>query len=188
MFLVCKSKLFISLLCLSWGIKEIHILMVEPSFQDLVFSINILYFPLQWEEELETNKYPSVWMDLYTGFPSDSVVKNPPVMQETHVQFLGQEDPLEKEMATHSSILAWRIPWTEEPGGLHFIGSSQRVRHDWATNTFTLSLFLWKGKRLFSIFLWETREIWILLLMLTHLHTYIQTHIHTHYTEFTKKL
>ena len=118
MFLVCKSKLFISLLCLSWGIKEIHILMVEPSFQDLVFSINILYFPLQWEEELETNKYPSVWMDLYTGFPSDSVVKNPPVMQETHVQFLGQEDPLEKEMATHSSILAWEIPWTEESSGL----------------------------------------------------------------------
>ena len=43
----------------------------------------------------------------------------------------GQEDPLEKEMATHSSILAWRVPWTEEPGGLHFIGS-QRIGHDWA--------------------------------------------------------
>ena len=46
-------------------------------------------------------------------------VKNLPVMQETGVQSLGQEDPLEKEMATHSSILAWRIPWTEEPGGLY---------------------------------------------------------------------
>ena len=45
----------------------------------------------------------------------------------------GQEDPLEKEMATHSSILAWKIPWTEEPGGLQSMGS-QRVRHDWATN------------------------------------------------------
>ena len=45
-------------------------------------------------------------------------VKNSPVMQETWVQSLGWEDPLEKEMATHSSILAWRIPWTEEPGGL----------------------------------------------------------------------
>ena len=43
-------------------------------------------------------------------------------MQETQVQFLGQEDPLEKEMATHSSILAWRIPWTEEPGGLQSTG------------------------------------------------------------------
>ena len=45
-------------------------------------------------------------------------VKSLPAMQETQVQFLDQEDPLEKEMATHSSILAWRIPWTEEPGGL----------------------------------------------------------------------
>jgi len=48
----------------------------------------------------------------------DSTVKNLPAMQETWVQSLGQEDPLEKGMATHSSILAWRIPWTEEPGGL----------------------------------------------------------------------
>ena len=52
-----------------------------------------------------------------------SVVKNPPAKQETQVQFLGQEDPLEKEMATPSSILAWRIPWTEDPSGLWSIGS-----------------------------------------------------------------
>ena len=45
-------------------------------------------------------------------------VKNPPVMRETWIQSLGWEDPLEKEMSTHSSILDWRIPWTEEPGGL----------------------------------------------------------------------
>ena len=50
-------------------------------------------------------------------------------MQETQVQSLGGEDPLEKKMATHSSILAWRIPWTEEPGELQSVGS-QRVRHD----------------------------------------------------------
>ena len=50
-------------------------------------------------------------------------VKNLPAMQETQVQSLGQEDPLEKEMATYSSILAWRIPWTEEPGGLQSMGS-----------------------------------------------------------------
>ena len=56
-------------------------------------------------------------------------VKNPPAMQETWVRFPGWEDPLEKGMATHSSILAWRITWTEEPGGLQFMGS-QRVRHD----------------------------------------------------------
>ena len=57
------------------------------------------------------------------------MVKNPPAMQETRVRSLGQEDPLEKGMATHSSILAWRIPWTEETGRLLFMGS-QRVRHD----------------------------------------------------------
>ena len=53
-------------------------------------------------------------------------------MQETRVPFLGQEDPLEKEVATHSSILAWRIPWTEEPGGLHS-KELQRVRYNLAT-------------------------------------------------------
>ena len=51
------------------------------------------------------------------------MVKNLPVMQETQVQSLGQEDPLEKRMATHCSILAWRVPWTEEPGGVQSIGS-----------------------------------------------------------------
>ena len=60
-------------------------------------------------------------------------VKNLPAVQETWVQFLGQEDPLKKGMATHCSIHAWKIPWTEEPDGLQFIGS-QRVRHDWVTD------------------------------------------------------
>ena len=63
------------------------------------------------------------------------MVKNLPVMQEIRVQSLDQEDPLEKGMATHSSILAWRISWTEKPGGLQSLGS-QRVRHNWTTNTF----------------------------------------------------
>ena len=53
------------------------------------------------------------------------MVKNLPAMQETMVRALGWEDPLEKEMATHSSILAWEIPWTEEPGGLQFMGSQE---------------------------------------------------------------
>ena len=56
-------------------------------------------------------------------------VKNLPAMQETQFRSLGWEDPLEEGMATHSSILAWRIPWTEEPGGLRSLGS-QRVEHD----------------------------------------------------------
>ena len=55
--------------------------------------------------------------DFQQGFPGDSDIKNLPAMPETPVQSLGREDPLEKEMATHSSILAWRIPWTEEPRG-----------------------------------------------------------------------
>ena len=57
------------------------------------------------------------------------MVKYPPAMRETWVQSLGREDPLEEGIATHSSILAWRIPWTEESGGLQSMGS-QRVRHD----------------------------------------------------------
>ena len=58
------------------------------------------------------------------------MVKNLPAMRKTQVQSLGREDPLEKGMATHSSILAWRIPWTEEPGGLYSPMDSQRVGHD----------------------------------------------------------
>ena len=57
------------------------------------------------------------------------MVKNPPAMEETLVRFLGQEDLLEKGEATHSSILAWRIPWTKEPGGLQSMGS-QRIGHN----------------------------------------------------------
>ena len=64
------------------------------------------------------------WASLLT-----QMVKNLPAMQETHVRSLAREDPLEEGMATHSSILAWRIPWTQEPGGLQSTGS-QRVRHD----------------------------------------------------------
>ena len=74
------------------------------------------------------------------------MVKNLPAMPETQVQSLGQEVPQEKEMATHSSIIAWRIPWTEEPGGLLFMGL-QRVRHDRVTNTFTFSPGLVLGVR-----------------------------------------
>ena len=63
------------------------------------------------------------------GFPGGLEVKNLPAMLETQVPSLGWEDPLEKEMATHSSILAWEIPWTEEPGGLQSL-VSQKDRHD----------------------------------------------------------
>ena len=62
------------------------------------------------------------------GFPDGSVVKNLPAMQEMLVRSLGQEDPLEKEMAAHFSILAWEIPWTEESGGLQSV-VLQRDKH-----------------------------------------------------------
>ena len=73
-------------------------------------------------------------------------VKSLPAMWEIWVWSLGWEDPLEKEMVTHSSILAWRILWTEEPGRLRSTGS-QRVRHDWGTN------FQFQGYRFSSLFL-----------------------------------
>ena len=69
---------------------------------------------------------PSLWTSLVA-----QMVKNLPAMQETWVWSLGGDDTLEKGMATHSCILAWRIPWTEEPGGLQSVGS-QRVSYDWA--------------------------------------------------------
>ena len=65
----------------------------------------------------------------HMGFPGSSAVKNLPAMQETWVCSLVQEDPLEEDMATHSSTLAYRIPWTEQPGRLQFTGSHQ-AGHD----------------------------------------------------------
>ena len=65
--------------------------------------------------------------ELNVGFPSGSVTKNLPAMQKTQVQFLGWEDPLEEDMATDSNILAWRILWLEEPGGLQ----SHRLTKSW---------------------------------------------------------
>ena len=68
--------------------------------------------------------------------------KNQPAIQETWVLSLGRDDPLEKRMTTHSSTLAWRIPWTEEPGRLQFMGS-QRAGRDWEIFTFTLSFIIY---------------------------------------------
>ena len=81
---------------------------------------------------LKISRPNSPYLCCPVGFPGSSMVKNPPAMQEmqeTWVQSLGGEDPLEGEMATHSSFLAWRIPWMEEPGGLQSTGS-QRVGYD----------------------------------------------------------
>ena len=72
---------------------------------------------------------------LHQGFPGGTAVKNLPAMQETRVWSLGREDPLEKEMATHSNSLAWRIPWTEEPGGYSPWGCKQSDTTEWLNNS-----------------------------------------------------
>ena len=75
----------------------------------------------------------------FTGIHSDSLVKNPPAMQETWVRFPGGEEPWEKEMVTHSSILAWEIPHTEEPGGLQ----SMRLQKSWTYKSHLLAVWSW---------------------------------------------
>ena len=88
----------------------------------------------------QSRKREQIWCPTFLNFKIQQKraslvaqsVKNLPPKPEAPVQFLGQKDPLEKEMATHSSVLAWKIAWAEEPGRLQFMGS-QRVGHDWTT-------------------------------------------------------
>ena len=82
------------------------------------------------------------WIHFEFIFVVAHMVKNLLAVQETWVWAMGQEDPLEMGMATHSSILAWRIPWVEEPGKIQSMGS-QRVQYDWATNPFTFTKNYW---------------------------------------------
>ena len=111
-----------------------HQMPITPLFSAVMIknACNLCWVPLGKKNHLaESHWFKGVstpwWLRV-------EMVKNLPTMQEIWVRSLGQEDPLEKGMATHSGILAWRIPWTEEPGGLQPMGS-QRGRHDWATNT-----------------------------------------------------
>ena len=93
---------------------------------DLIFNTNLVLHPF-----LEKHYFVMLYR-LLQSFPGGSVVKNLPAVQEKQemrVRSLGWEDPLEEEMATYSSILAWRITWAEEPGMLQSMGP-QRVRHD----------------------------------------------------------
>ena len=83
----------------------------------------------------------TIWKHQFSSTQPSQSAKNLPAVQETWVQSLGWEDPLEKEMATHSSILAWKISWTEEAGGLQSMGS-QRVGDNWATNTQHTAFFM----------------------------------------------
>ena len=82
----------------------------------------------------------SFYLWCHLTFLVAQTVKNLPAMWETWVRSFGQEDPVEEEMATHSSILAWETSWTEEPGRIQSVGC--RVRYDWATKTFTFTFMV----------------------------------------------
>ena len=97
----------------------------------MLHKVKVRFGIVLWHERCSWSRF-ILLKDLaviYVSFPGGSVVKNLSAMRETRVQALGQEDSLEKEMTTHSSILAWNIPWIEESGGLQSTGS-QRVGHD----------------------------------------------------------
>ena len=99
----------------------------------LVFFVSFVFvkFILSYFQTLYSfgGNYHTLWN--MTGFPSSSAVKNPPAMQETQIWPLGWKDSWEEGMETHSGILAWRISWTKEPGGLQSL-RSQRNRHNWS--------------------------------------------------------
>ena len=125
-----------SSLCLSYK----HSAKFESSKICQHIPLSQKYFLIAFTDITILNMVHILALGIIKNFPVDQRVKNLPAMQETRVQFLGPEDPLEKGMAIHSSILAWRIPWTEEPGGLQSMGL-QRVGHDWATNTHRIHKF-----------------------------------------------
>ena len=95
------------------------------------------------EKSLRTGLFTEVWLFKGVSLVAQ-IVKNLPAMREMQVQSLSQKDPLENEMASHSSILAWRIAWTEEPGGLQSMGSS-RVGHNEAPGVGTILIL--EGQR-----------------------------------------
>ena len=97
---------------------------------------HVHYFELKTIEAGKTQEEILTFHLTTLAFLVAQMVKNPPVMEETQIWSLGREDPLEKGLVTHFSILAWRIPWTEEPGRLQSVGL-QRAGHDWVTNTHT---------------------------------------------------
>ena len=126
-------SLFSILLCIHLGVEQwLHHFIVLPAmcegFHFFTCSPTLIYFPLKNFFFFNDHRSGYGWASLVA-----QRLKRLPAMRETWVQSLGQNDPLEKEMATHSSTLAWRIPWTEEPGRLQSTGS-QRVGHDWVTS------------------------------------------------------
>ena len=105
-------------------------IILAPICRSLIHFESIFY--VMWSNG--SISFFCMWLSSYPGASlAAQIVKHLPTMRETRVWSLGWEDPLEKEMATHSSILTWKMPWTEEPGRLQSMGS-QRVGHDWVTS------------------------------------------------------
>ena len=118
-FIWLFSLFEVHILCFSHAPNSLRHSLLPLSFSAFLNTVTGLYYCL----------LHLIWL-LYLTSLVAQMVKCLPTVQETQVQSWGWEDLLEKEMVTHSSILAWKIPWTEEPGSM----GSQRVRHDWATS------------------------------------------------------
>ena len=116
-----------------FSLLETHSLLITEDIAIILFSLYLTGFSFSTSFDIS---YTFLWAFLVV-----QTAKNLPAMQEIWVQSLARKDSLEKEMVIHSSILAWRIPWTEEPGQLQSMGS-QRVRHDGAIFTY-IHTFFW---------------------------------------------
>ena len=132
------------------GCLQCQEMSINPPFHPSSFPSSFNLAPFSPFEILKTwdisiysaCRYLDLKFLLSMRFPGGSDGSLP--MQETWFQSLGQEDPLQKQEATHSRITAWEIPWTEGPGGLQSVGS-QRVRHDWVANTSTSLVWVLVG-------------------------------------------
>ena len=149
LFLICQKHFHLWPLCLLFLLSYPHVLPSVITCFTSSLHLVLIYSLFRWAfPDLSTitqlhllSKIHPVSLQLlaldllYAIYPSlvAQMVKNLPTVTETQVWSLSQEDPLEKGMTTHSSILAWKIPWTEKRGRLQSTGS-QRVRHDWATS------------------------------------------------------
>ena len=121
--------LYSTILSVLFVFLNIHDITACERYYSLCISLNNKFFFLKWSKLMDMDSVLVAQM-----------VKNPTALWDTQVRSWGREDPLENEMATHSSILAWRIPWTEEPDGPQSMGS-QEVRHNWAANIFNIFIF-----------------------------------------------
>ena len=114
----------------------------QPMLKEWTLEIRVLTNRLYCLALRIAQQFFFFFCEIYASLVAQRLKRLPP-MRETQVRSLGGEDPLEKEMAAHSSILAWRIPWTEEPGGLQST-ASQRVGHNWVTLlTYLLNSSYW---------------------------------------------